>query len=519
MGKKRICLDPGHYGEKYNAGVVSGYYESATVWKLTQYEKEYLEQMGIEVLVTRSNINENPDLTARGKMAAGCDLFVSNHTNACGTEAVNRAVAIHFTDRNETLVDDQSREFAAQIAKVIQNTMGVDGYQIYSRSSDNDRDGNGKKDDNYYGVLNGSFLAGVPGVIAEHSFHTNTEACKWLTDDSNLRKLAKACAECMASFVGASVTVDTGIQAVEFANMADTDIVKRVGELCTADMKNTGILASVSAAQFILESGYGKSVLAQMANNCFGMKCSLSGNTWSGSSWDGTSEYTKETKEYVNGEYVTVTAAFRAYPNVEASIADHSAYLLGAKKGEALRYAGLKGEKDYKKAVQIIKDGGYATAPDYVNKVCSIIEKYNLTAYDQQKQTTAESWYRVRKNWSDAKSQIGAYHSLEYAKTCVDKNPGYSVFDEAGVNVYPENVFAPYMVRVKISDLKMRLGATIDTASVGHIPVGSYTIVEEKYGKVSKSGEEGLWGRIKSEQPYNGKYVPVWICLSYTEKV
>ena len=179
----------------------------------------------------------------------------------------------------------------------------------------------------------------------------------------------------------------------------------------------------------------------------------------------------------------------------------------------------MKGEKDYKKAVQIIKDGGYATAPDYVNKVCSIIEKYNLTAYDQQKPTTAESWYRVRKNWSDAKSQIGAYHSLEYAKTCVDKNPGYSVFDEAGVNVYPENVFAPYMVRVKISDLKMRLGATIDTASVGHIPVGSYTIVEEKYGKVSKSGEEGLWGRIKSEQPYNGKYVPVWICLSYTEKV
>ena len=75
------------------------------------------------------------------------------------------------------------------------------------------------------------------------------------------------------------------------------------------------------------------------------------------------------------------------------------------------------------------------------------------------------------------------------------------------------------VARVKISDLKMRLGATIDTASVGHIPVGSYTIVEEKYGKVSKSGEEGLWGRIKSEQPYNGKYVPVWICLSYTEKV
>ena len=50
-------------------------------------------------------------------------------------------------------------------------------------------------------------------------------------------------------------------------------------------------------AQFILESGYGKSELAQNANNCFGMKTSLSGNSWSGSSWDGKSVYTKKTQE------------------------------------------------------------------------------------------------------------------------------------------------------------------------------------------------------------------------------
>ena len=85
MKKKCICLDPGHYGNRYNAGVVPGYYESSTVWKLTQYEKEYLEQMGIEVLVTRKNIDENPDLTARGKAAEGCDLFVSNHTTVSYT--------------------------------------------------------------------------------------------------------------------------------------------------------------------------------------------------------------------------------------------------------------------------------------------------------------------------------------------------------------------------------------------------------------------------------------------------
>ncbi|WP_353884781.1 glucosaminidase domain-containing protein [uncultured Ruminococcus sp.] len=160
-------------------------------------------------------------------------------------------------------------------------------------------------------------------------------------------------------------------------------MIKKVGALFTADQKKSGILASVSLAQFILESGYGKSELAQKANNCFGMKKSLSGNTWSGSVWDGKSIYTKKTKEQnKDGSYTTITADFRKYPSVEDSIADHSAYLLGAKNGSKKRYAGLKGCKDYKKAAKIIKAGGYATSLTYVDKLCSIIEKWKLTQYD-----------------------------------------------------------------------------------------------------------------------------------------
>ena len=102
------------------------------------------------------------------------------------------------------------------------------------------------------------------------------------------------------------------------------------------------------------------------------MKKSLSGNTWSGSVWDSVSIYKKKTQEQkADGSYVTVTAEFRKYPNVGDSIADHSAYLLGAKNGEKLRYDGLKGCSDYKKAVQIIKEGGYATSLTYVEKLCS----------------------------------------------------------------------------------------------------------------------------------------------------
>lgn len=284
-----------------------------------------------------------------------------------------------------------------------------------------------------------------------------------------------------------------GIQASVFANLSEKEAVAKAGALFTADMKQSGILASVSFAQFILESGYGKSELAQKANNVFGMKKSLSGNTWDGSVWDGISIYTKKTQEYENGAYVTITADFRKYPSVEKSIADHSAYLIGAKNGSKLRYEGLKGCTDYKKAAQIIKAGGYATSPDYAEKLCSIIERWNLTQYDAAGEE--EVWYRVRKAWEDKTSQKGAFHSLENAKKCADANEGYFVFDESGTVIYPEAaaVKVPYTVRVKISDLNIRKGPGTDYACVKYIPVGVYTIVEEAEGKGASK-----WGRLKS---------------------
>ena len=174
-----------------------------------------------------------------------------------------------------------------------------------------------------------------------------------------------------------------GTQATIFERMTEQEVIDKVGPLFTDDQIKTGVLASVSLAQFLLESGYGKSELARNANNCFGMKKNLSGNTWVGSAWDGSSVYTKPTKEQnANGSYITISAEFRKYACVEDSIADHSAYLLGAKNGSKLRYAGLEGCDDYKKAAQIIKDGGYATSLTYVQNICSVIEKWNLTRFD-----------------------------------------------------------------------------------------------------------------------------------------
>lgn len=174
----------------------------------------------------------------------------------------------------------------------------------------------------------------------------------------------------------------SGLQATEFLNLNESEFVEKVGSLYTADEKNHGIPACVSLAQAILESGYGKTDLAQAGNNLHGMKCELSGNTWSGSTWDGGSYYEKESPEVINGVTVQKKSKFRAYENVEASIADHSAYLLGAMNGSQKRYAGLQGETDHKKAIALIKSGGYATDPQYEAKLNDIISRYDLTRFN-----------------------------------------------------------------------------------------------------------------------------------------
>lgn len=306
-----------------------------------------------------------------------------------------------------------------------------------------------------------------------------------------------------------------GTQASVLKDLPEAEVIRKVGALFTADQKKSGILASVSLAQFILESGYGKTELAQKANNVFGMKKELSGNTWDGSAWDGKSVYTKKTQEQKpDGTVYTVTADFRMYPCIEDSIADHSAYLLGARAGAAPRYEGLRGCADYREAVRIIKGGGYATDISYVEKLCGIIERWKLTEYDVKDSGGGEviRWYRVRKSWADSKSQKGAFKILDNAKKCADQNPGYKVFDADGNVVYEPKAAepaekVPFLVKVSISDLNIRKGPGIGYDRVQFIPIGVYTIEEVKSGKGSKAG----WGRLKSGIG--------WISLDFVKRV
>lgn len=176
-------------------------------------------------------------------------------------------------------------------------------------------------------------------------------------------------------------------QATEIAALGEKEAATKILAMARAEGKKSKILPSITAAQMILESGYCRSGLAKKSNNCFGMKASLSASTWN-TAWDGISVCIMNTKEQDKaGNEYTVSASFRKYPSVEKSIADHSAYLLGAMNGAKLRYPGITAARSYREAAVIIKSGGYATDVKYVDKLCNIITKYGLDLYDKEIQS------------------------------------------------------------------------------------------------------------------------------------
>lgn len=140
-----------------------------------------------------------------------------------------------------------------------------------------------------------------------------------------------------------------------------------------SDMRTSGILASLTAAQAFIESNRGNSGLTLKANNLFGIKGTYNGecvNMW--------------TTEYYNGVAHRVLAAFRKYPSWQESIADHSDLFNRLK-----RYENLRGLRDYQLACKYVREDGYATSPTYTQTLLSCINKYKLYLWDAE--VTGES--------------------------------------------------------------------------------------------------------------------------------
>jgi LysM repeat protein len=144
--------------------------------------------------------------------------------------------------------------------------------------------------------------------------------------------------------------------------MTPQEYIETYKDIAISEMKRTGIPASITLAQGLIESGNGNSALSKQSNNHFGIKCK---KDWTGRS--------------VNYDDDAPQECFRAYDRAEDSYRDHSDFLRAGQ-----RYAFLfeLEPTDYKGWANGLKEAGYATNPQYADMLISAIERYELDQYD-----------------------------------------------------------------------------------------------------------------------------------------
>ncbi|MDO5443608.1 MAG: glucosaminidase domain-containing protein [Bacteroidia bacterium] len=135
------------------------------------------------------------------------------------------------------------------------------------------------------------------------------------------------------------------------------------------EMYRSGVPASITLAQGLLESRYGQSELAAKGNNHFGIKCH--------SDWKGKTMKVDDDKK---GE------CFRVYSDADDSFRDHSDFL---RYKDRYKFLFDFDTKDYESWAYGLKKAGYATDPAYPAKLIKLIEDYNLSKYDSMTQEQA----------------------------------------------------------------------------------------------------------------------------------
>lgn len=146
------------------------------------------------------------------------------------------------------------------------------------------------------------------------------------------------------------------------AAMAD-DYINAYSDLAMSEMKRSGVPASITLAQGMLESDYGRSSLAKLGNNHFGIKCH---NDWKGPT---ISQHDDRRNE-----------CFRKYKRPEDSFYDHSDFL---RSGSRYEFLFDLDPGDFKSWAHGLKKAGYATNPEYANLLIRKIEENGLYKYDR----------------------------------------------------------------------------------------------------------------------------------------
>lgn len=222
---------------------------------------------------------------------------------------------------------------------------------------------------------------------------------------------------------GILLTAATGVTGQ--VRLTREEYIDRYKSIAVAHMERYGIPASITMAQGILESDCGNSWLSVQSNNHFGIKCK---RNWTG----GKVYYDDDAK----GE------CFRSYPSVEASYHDHAEFLDSQPRYDSLfAYS----SSDYKSWARGLKAAGYATAPDYAQRLVRIIEENQLFLLDQpdgerlyasrsgRRITDPEGWFADQSSVDRVATSSSAVDPDNYRVT-INAHNGYNVYETNGVH-------------------------------------------------------------------------------------
>lgn len=160
-----------------------------------------------------------------------------------------------------------------------------------------------------------------------------------------------------------------------YSNENMISFINSLEDAAISNYEDYGILPSITMAQAILESGWGKSELAKDYNNLFGIKAD--------SRWDGAIATIVTTENYDD----IIEANFRKYDNIGESIEDYGKFL---KENSRYEESGFFEGKNYKSQAQALENAGYSTAKNengeliYGDKLINVIQKYNLMLWDNK---------------------------------------------------------------------------------------------------------------------------------------
>ena len=154
------------------------------------------------------------------------------------------------------------------------------------------------------------------------------------------------------------------------------DYIEKYKDAAIKEMLMNGIPASITLAQGLLESDNGNSALAMYANNHFGIKCH---NDWTGETYIQDDDKKDE--------------CFRKYKQAEESFDDHTNFLKSKD-----RYAFLfeLRRTDYKGWAEGLHEAGYATNPQYADRLIKIIDENKLYQYDRMQEMAIEKHLKKR---------------------------------------------------------------------------------------------------------------------------